>query len=87
MFLAGGGGGAYKVLNYRVTVDFFENYRNNVIKFLYKYRYRSIFLSLLGYWNTKYQPFSIHIDEILSKKLANTEYRHIIRPPLCTIQY
>ena len=26
-----------------ITVDFFENYRNTVIKLLYKYRHRSIF--------------------------------------------
>ena len=37
------GGWAYEVLNYRITVDFFENYRNTVINFLYKYRHRSIF--------------------------------------------
>ena len=37
------GGGAYKVLDYRITVDFFKNYRNIVIKFLYNYRHRSIF--------------------------------------------
>ena len=36
------GRGAYEVLDYRITVDFFENYRNTVIKFLYKYRHRSI---------------------------------------------
>ena len=36
-------GGAYEVLNYRITVDFFENYRNTVIEYLYKYRHRSIF--------------------------------------------
>ena len=33
----------YEVLNYRITCDFFENYRNTVINFLYKYRHRSIF--------------------------------------------
>ena len=27
-------GGAYEILNYRITVDFFDNYRNTVIKFL-----------------------------------------------------
>ena len=40
-------GGAYEVLNYRITVDFFENYRNTVIKFLSKYRHCSIFYQKL----------------------------------------
>ena len=35
--------GACEVLNYRITVDFFENYRDTVITFLYKYRHHSIF--------------------------------------------
>ena len=38
---------AYEILNYRITVDFFENYRNTVIKFLYKYSHRSIFYQKL----------------------------------------
>ena len=37
------GGGANEVFDYRITVDFFENYRNTVIEFLYNYRHRSIF--------------------------------------------
>ena len=37
------GGGAYKVLNYHITVDFFENYCNTLINFLYKYHHRRIF--------------------------------------------
>ena len=41
------GRGAYDVLNYRITVDFFKNYRNTVIKFLYEYRHRSIFYQIL----------------------------------------
>ena len=41
------GGGAYEVLNYRITVDFFENYRDTVIKFFYKYRHRSVFYQKL----------------------------------------
>ena len=39
--------GAYEVLNERITVDFFENYHNTVIKFLYKYHHRSIFYQKL----------------------------------------
>ena len=39
--------GGDKVLNYCITVDFFENYRKNVIHFLYKYRDRSIFYQSL----------------------------------------
>ena len=51
--------GAYNVLNYRIAVDFFENYCSTVIKFLYKYRHRSICYqklylpSPLGAWNTQ----------------------------------
>ena len=40
--------------------------------------------SLLGELNTEYRPFFIQITEISSKKLANTEYRHIVRTPLYT---
>ena len=29
-------GGAYEVLNYRITFEFFENYRNTVINFFYR---------------------------------------------------
>ena len=29
-------GGGYEVFNYRITVDFFENYRNTLLKFLCK---------------------------------------------------
>ena len=36
-------GGAYEVLNYRITVHFFENYRRTVIEFSYNYRHRCIF--------------------------------------------
>ena len=57
------GGRAYEVLNYRITVDFFKNYRNTVIKFLYKYRYRSIFYQKLYFSVTvgwlKYRILSI----------------------------
>ena len=42
-----GGGGAHEVLKYRITVDFFANYRNTVIKFLWKYHHRSIFYQKL----------------------------------------
>ena len=38
-------------------------------------------MSPLGNWNTEYWPFFIQITEIPSKKWANTEYRHILRPP------
>ena len=59
---------------------FFENYRNTVIKFLYKYRHRSsfyeklYFLSPLGDWNTEYWPFLIQITVSPSKiwQIANT---------------
>ena len=40
-------GGAYEVLNYRITLDFFENYCNTVVKFLYEYRYRRVFYQKL----------------------------------------
>ena len=80
--------GAYEVLNYRITVDFFRNYRDTVIKFLYKYRHRSIFYQKLyifpspwGDWNTEYRPFFIQITVSPLKKSAITEYRHILRPP------
>ena len=43
----GGSAGAYKFLNYRITVDVFENYRNTVIHFFYRYRHRSIFYQRL----------------------------------------
>ena len=39
--------GAFEVLNYRITVGFFENYRNTVINFFYEYRHRSIFYQQL----------------------------------------
>ena len=42
-----GGRGAYEVLNYRILVDFFENYRDTVIKFLYNYRHRCNFYKKL----------------------------------------
>ena len=76
----------HNILNYRITVDFFEHYRNTVIKFLSKYRHRSIsirnciFPSLLGDWNTEYSPFFIQITVSPTKKLANTEYLHIVCP-------
>ena len=35
--------GAYEILNYRITVDFYKNYSYTVIKLLYKYRHHSIF--------------------------------------------
>ena len=34
--------GGYEVLNYHITVDYFENYHNTGIKSLCKYRHRSI---------------------------------------------
>ena len=37
------GGGAYEVLDYRITIQFFGNYRDIVIKFLYKYCHHIIF--------------------------------------------
>ena len=37
-------------------------------------------------WNTEYQPLFIQITELPSKKLANTEYRHIVRPPSYVIK-
>ena len=39
--------GAYEVLNYRITVDFFENYSTTVIRFFSKYHHRSIFYQKL----------------------------------------
>ena len=39
--------GAYEVLNYRITVEFFQNYRNTVIKCLFEYRHCSIFYQKL----------------------------------------
>ena len=35
------GRGAYKVLDYRITVYFFENHRNTVIKYLYIFSIRN----------------------------------------------
>ena len=43
--------------------------------------------SPLGDWNNEYRPFFIQITKIPSKKLANTEYRYIIRPPLKNTWY
>ena len=52
-----------------------------------KYCHRSVLHSIktyilpppLGGWNTEYGPFFIQIIEIPSKKLANTEYRHVTK--------
>ena len=41
-----------------------------------------IFLSQLGVWNTEYRPLVIQINEITSRKLANTEYSHIVSLPI-----
>ena len=57
----------------------FDNYRNTVINIV-------IFPSLLGDSNTEYRPFFIQITVSPSKKLANTEYRHIVRPPITWFQ-
>ena len=43
-------GQAYEVLYCRITVDFFENYCNTVIEFLYNYRQSSIFLFEIVYY-------------------------------------
>ena len=56
-----GGGGV--VSNYRITIDICENYRNTVIKYLYKYPHRSIFNQILyftvtGKW-LKYRILTI----------------------------
>ena len=39
--------GAYEVLNFLITIDFFENYSYTVIKFLSKYRHHSTFYQIL----------------------------------------
>ena len=54
---------AYEILNYRITVDFFENYCNTIIKFLYNYRHRSIF----------YLKMYITIT-IMGTKIPNTDH-------------
>ena len=54
--------GAYEVLNYSITIDFNENYRNTVIKFSYKYRHRSIFYQIL------YFPVTVAVVKIRNWK-------------------
>ena len=71
------GGGAYEVLNHRITVDFFKNYRNTIIEFLYIYRHHQIFYLKLYITD---QFYSIHRNNV--QKLANNKYRHIVRPPI-----
>ena len=52
----------------------------NIVTVVFSIR-NSIFPSPLVIWNTEYRPFSIQITEIPSRRLANIEYRHIVRPP------
>ena len=64
-------GGAYEVLDYRIIVDFFENYRNTVIKYLYKYRHRSIFYQKLCFTVTA-RWLNYRIPSIFYSNYRNT---------------
>ena len=82
----GGWVGAHEILNYRIIVDFFENYRNQI------YRHHSIFYQKLYIIVTvrwlKYRMPSICYPNNRNtvQKLANTEYRHIVRSPKWWLQ-
>ena len=80
-------GGAYGVLDYRITVYFFENYRTTVIKFLSKYCHRSTFYQTLYFPVTvgwlKYRIPSIFYSNhrITAKKIGKYRIPSYRTPP------
>ena len=73
-----------------LNADFFENYRNTAIKFLYKYRQHSIFYQKL-YFTVTVMWLKNRIPAISFSNYQNTEpkigteYRHIARPPCIAV--
>ena len=74
--------GVYEFLNYCITVDFFKNYSNTVIKFLCKYNHRSTsyqksYFTVSSRW-PNYRILTIFYSNYGNtiQQLVNTEYRH-----------